>query len=490
MHSSSYQPAPNEGAGYGKAITLLFIAAVIGLAVAIGHVLTVPDAAARFMHAYAVGFAFILSLGIGALFFLLINHLSNSGWPILIRRVVESMALNLILVAVLFLPIAGSILMNDGSLFIWAQPDDQLLMHPYNPYHEGMTQAQNQETNAEVAHTEIAQGATEQSPASTEAKGEATGHDTSARRISRTVMAEQGIAKVHTGPEEAGPEHDHVIVGKRGYLNAPFFLARWVFYFVFWGFLGWYYWSQSVKQDTTGDHKITMRLHHIAGPSMLLFGLTLTLAAFDLIMSIEAHFYSTIFGVYYFGGCMVGFFAFMILFLNYLQKAGRLSDNVNTEHYHDLGKYLFGFIFFWTYIAFSQYILIWYASLPEEVFWYHVRGASTQNFGANAWSWVILLLLFGHFAIPFAGLMSRHVKRSRSLLICWAVWMLIMHWVDLVWLIMPAMGTTLHIGLAEIGLSVALLSIFLIGVLYILGRHSIVPLKDPRLHESLAFENA
>ena len=123
----------------------------------------------------------------------------------------------------------------------------------------------------------------------------------------------------------------------------------------------------------SGDANLTLRMERVSYPALLLFAVTITFAAFDWIMSLTPHWYSTIFGVYYFAGAVVGFLAAVILALITLQKTGHLTSTVTLEHYHELGKLLFAFIVFWGYIAFSQYMLIWYANIPEETVWYLPR---------------------------------------------------------------------------------------------------------------------
>lgn len=503
MHSSSYQPATHENKGFGKAITLLLIAGVIGLIAALAHVLLSDAGIKRFMFAYLVGFAFTLSLAIGNLFFVLINHLSNAGWSVLIRRVMEASALNVILLAVLFLPIAGTVALGNGLIYYWAQPDAKVLVHHYDPHgsHGGHGDDHGNSHGDHGDHADHAPASTQERTAVTASADQDEKQPPAHAELHTDTKddhahAEKGHGDDHAAHDDhdahaGGHDIDKVIMGKRGYLNIPFFLIRWVIYFIVWGSIAWFFWSRSVKQDKTGDHTLTEKMHHFAGPCIFLYGLTLTLAAFDLMMSLEAHWFSTMFGVYYFAGSMLATFAFLILFIQVLQKTGRLTPSINTEHYHDLGKFLFGFVFFWSYIAFSQYMLYWYANMPETTFWYHMRGVSTQTNGSNAWTIVALLILFGHFALPFAGLLSRHVKRCRPLLLCWAVWLLFMHWVDMVWVVMPSLtqGKYLTIGLAEVGLTVMMVSIYLCGVLFVLSKNSLVPIKDPRIGESLAFQN-
>ncbi len=217
---------------------------------------------------------------------------------------------------------------------------------------------------------------------------------------------------------------------------------------------------------------------------MIAFALTLSFAAFDLLMSLDPGWYSTIFGVYYFAGAAVGVYALLPLVAFLLQRAGFIRRSVSVEHYHDLGKLLFGFVVFWAYIAFSQYMLQWYANLPEETHWFVVR----QQHG---WGWVGLALVFGQFLIPFAALLSRAPKRRPRFLAAVAAWVLAMHWVDLYWLVMPAASPgspALHV--VDVTVLLGLVSLLVAAAAFLARGRALVPEGDPRLEESLAFENA
>ena len=171
-------------------------------------------------------------------------------------------------------------------------------------------------------------------------------------------------------------------------------------------------------------------MERISAPGMILFAFTITLAAVDLIMSLNPHWYSTMIGVYLFSDAVLSGFAAIALLALVLQSCGLLRGAVTVEHYQDLGKLTFGFVFFWGYIAFSQYMLIWYANMPEETQFYMPRQI-------GPWVTVSLALIVVHFAIPFAGLMSRHAKRTLPVFAFWLVWVLAAHAFDLFWLIMP-----------------------------------------------------
>ncbi|MGD9765305.1 MAG: quinol:cytochrome C oxidoreductase [Candidatus Binatia bacterium] len=274
-----------------------------------------------------------------------------------------------------------------------------------------------------------------------------------------------------------------VLQGKSAYLNEGFFLARALFYLVSWCALAVYFSRQSQLQDETGDERITRRLQAVAAPGLILFALTVTFAAIDWIMSLEPEWYSTIFGVYYFTGSVLASFAFLVLAIAWIRARGRLGGIVTIEHIHDLGKLLFGFTVFWAYIAFSQYFLIWYGNIPEETAYYMHRSH-------GSWAAMGKVLIFGHFVVPFFFLMPRAVKRSVPLLVSAAVWLLIMHFADVYWCVMPVYSADgARVGAVDVAALLAVGGFFMAAFGWISSRRALVPVGDPRLEESLSFEN-
>jgi hypothetical protein len=278
-------------------------------------------------------------------------------------------------------------------------------------------------------------------------------------------------------------EHDALIAGKAPFLNSGFFIGRAVFYFLCWSLLALWYRNASVRQDSSGDPGITRRLTAFAGPGIIVFALTVTFAAFDWLMSLDPHWYSTIYGVYFFAGCLVGAFAFLILVAVSMNRSGQLRGVVTVEHFHDLGKLLFAFTVFWSYIAFSQFFLIWYGNIPEETAWYLHRME-------GSWRTLTMLLAVGHFFVPFFFLMPRTIKRRTGWLTLGAVWMAAMHLVDVYWLVMPSLH---HEGVQPSWMDLTTLlavgGLFLAGFGWALRAGAVVPLRDPRLIESLSFQN-
>jgi hypothetical protein len=279
-------------------------------------------------------------------------------------------------------------------------------------------------------------------------------------------------------------------VPDRGWYYTPLvFVIRWFIYLGIWSAMGLFFWRSSVGQDRTHDYRGTVRAETLAGPFTLLFGLTVILAAWDLIVSMDPQWSSTIFSIYYFAGGVVGALSGIILLVLGLQRRQILTPAIGHSHHLDLGRLLFAFIFFWAYIAYSQYMLLWYANMPQTTGWLRVRGMTTVPADVNAWSAIALVLLFGHFLIPFAFLMSRHVKGNTKLLAAGAAWMLAMHWLDLLWVIMPQIGTQLSLGGIEVGLTLAVSAIFALAIVRKLGSCNLVPLGDPRARISASHES-
>jgi len=239
----------------------------------------------------------------------------------------------------------------------------------------------------------------------------------------------------------------------------------------------------SVRQDASGDKRLTLSMEATSTAALILFAFTVTFFAFDFLMSLTPHWASTIFGVYFFAGCILGFFALMTILALSVQRAGLLLQAITVEHYHDLGKLIFAFTVFWAYIGFSQYMLMWYANLPEETFWYAARQT-------GSWTYWSLLLLFGHFIVPFLALLSRNAKRRKPLLAIGACWMLAMQWADVYWIVMPAKSPgRVPLSLIDLALLIGMGGVFFAFVVHRLSAASLIPTQDPRLAESLGFEN-
>jgi hypothetical protein len=292
-----------------------------------------------------------------------------------------------------------------------------------------------------------------------------------------------GRHELYSWTDPAEVEKNPLLKGKSGYLNETFFAIRAIFYFISWGGMAAYFSARSQKQDETGDEGITRRLQAVAAPGIIVFSLTLTMAAVDWMMSLDPEWYSTMFGVYYFAGSILAAFAFVVVAIAFIQARGRLVGVVTVEHLHDFGKLLFAFTVFWTYIAFCQYFLIWYGNIPEETSYF-------MNRSLGSWPAIGKALIVGHFVIPFFFLMPRAMKRSQALLVAGASWLLAMHFMDLYWCVMPVhLREGARFGAMDAATMLAVGGFFIAVFGWVSSRRSLVPVRDPRLRESLSFEN-
>lgn len=366
---------------------LFFVALVAWAAAATGFATNRQ----RFFESWLVGIVFAVTIALGALFFVMIQHLTNSVWSLTVRRVMENIMATLPAAALLFLPVLAGM----HGLYPWTH------------------------------------------------------------------------------------EQDAAIRAKSAFLNQPFFIARAAVYFAIWGFFAW-----KLRRDSVGrDEGKTTYPAKWSAPGLPLLFITGTLASFDWIMSLDPHWYSTIFGVYVLSGGALAFMAALILTCLALRRAGILDDAIHIEHYHDLGKWLFGLTIFWAYIAFSQYLLIWYANIPEETIWFkHRLQGSWRPFSA--------VLLFGHFILPFVLLLARAGKRNLSLLAFASVWILVMHLVDVYWMIMPAIhehGSAVH--WLDVAAPAAVLSALTLVFWWRMKSAPVAPVGDPQFDEALEFQN-
>jgi len=289
---------------------------------------------------------------------------------------------------------------------------------------------------------------------------------------------------------------------KLGWLSPGFFAVRYAIYGVVLTGISWYFAKKSREQDESGDPKISDRLRAASGPAMILYSFVVCMLAFDVQMSMAPKWYSTIFGVGYWASGCVGAFSVLALIVLWVQRNGRLVHSINEEHYHDIGKWMFSFTFFWAYTAFSQFMLQWYGNMPEETVWYKYR-----MFGD--WQWVSIAILVGYWAFPFVFLMSRWTKRVVPALVFFAVWQIVFTWLNMYWNVMPSYDWTPafhgnvtltegplmgplaehHVGLSAVDFTtwLALCGVMLVGI----GRHltgNLIPTKDPTLGMSLAHE--
>ncbi len=386
----------------GSARLWLLPAGIGAAALTMTSVTWVTDAP-QFYISYLIGWTFCLSVAVGGLFFVLIQHLTKAYWSVVIRRISEALIWSFPLLAVLSIPI----LLGMHDLYHWTHHD---LFDP-----------------------------------------------TSAT-------------------------YDPILAGKEAYLNTPFFLVRFGAYFLIWSYLAYRLYTLSLRQDVDPDPTIPVQQRKVSAWGLAVTAVTTSFASFDILMSLDPHWFSTIFGVYFFGGSFLSIMAFTVLIAMLLRRNGMLKDVISVEHYQDLGKFMFGFIVFWAYIAFSQYMLIWYANIPEETQFYRHRFE-------NGWGTYSAVLLIAHFLIPFVALISRPAKRTLPVLGFMSVWILFMHWFDFFWIAMPTQADYAGIHLVDFTAFIGLFGILVASVMYRLSRHSLVPRNDPQLSKSLHFTN-
>ena len=404
VHSSPSGPdAAYLGPGRAARLRNVGLAiAGVGLALSAGAFFVDPS---RFIRGYLVGFFWTLTIALGALIFVILQHLTKAGWSVAPRRSAEWLASGLQWSWLLFIPVA---LLAPRLFGHWMGVD----------WH---------------------------------------------------------------GNKD--------LTAKHAFLNVPFFAVRAVIYFGLWFFLSRAYVKTSRKQDETGDPALTRRMQLWSGPAAYFFGFSITFAGFDWLMSLDPYWFSTIFGIYIISGCIVSGVAAIALIQVGLQRAKVLNRVSTEEHRHDLGKLLFGFTIFWAYIAFSQFFLIWYANIPEETSWF-IHRWFTESGLHSGWMLWSLALLFLQFWVPFFLLLSRHPKRSYAWLTVGAIIVLVAHYIDIYWLVMPTFYQTsaayswMDLGglLVPAGALVAWLGVRA-------ARDPVYPLKDPRLAEAMAFVN-
>ncbi|MBF0431080.1 MAG: quinol:cytochrome C oxidoreductase [Fibrobacteria bacterium] len=383
-------------AGKGKAIFLI----VTALGAAASAVALMMDAR-QFAFSYLTAFCFFLSISLGGLAFVLLQHLTRAGWSVVVRRIAENITANLMWMGVLIIPLLA---VGIHTLFHWS-------------------------------HAEAV-------------------------------------------------AHDPIMQAKASYFNLIFFISRTVVFFAIWAILAWWLLKKSVVQDTSGDKAITLSLQKWSTLGIILYAASETFFSFDWIMSLNPHWFSTIFGVYYFSCSAVAIYSMIIMVAYLLQKKGYVKDAITVEHYHDLGKLLFGFNAFWAYIAYCQFLLIWYGNLGEETPFFHLRAE-------GSWKTLSVAMIFIHFVIPFFYFISRIVKRNLLALFVVAVWLFFANYLDIYWLIMPNINTKgMHITLGDVGSFLFIGGLFFYFLLKRMEKSSLIPQKDPRLPESLKFTNA
>ena len=417
-------PIVSLNEGYVRTIPVALIVGAIGIGIALFMSWGSSDGMKRFMHIYLSCFCYVLSISVGCLFFVTIMHLTRAGWSVTVRRIAELWAMCAFPMFLLFLPILIPVLMGDDTIYTWNSGG-------FSDMH------------ADAA----------------------------------------GRAAIDAKPLADRPP---IEVLKAKFLNKGFFSIRVLAYFLVWGGMAWFFLSNSLKQDESGDKKLTAKMQAFSAPLMILFAVSVVFASFDLEMSLSPLWFSTMFPVYFFAGAFLSALCTIMLTGFWLQRTGRVTDEITKEHYHDLGKLMQGFVIFWGYIGFSQFLLIWYANIPEETFWYQLR------INEPGWRGLSIFLVAGHLFIPFFLLMGRGLRRNKTMLTISACLILVMHWVDHYWLVMAQMNwqakTFTFSGagiLMDISCAIGMIAVYIALFCLVTRNRPLVPLKDPRLGEAL-----
>jgi hypothetical protein len=374
---------------------ILALLGLIGLGLSVVGAFVSPH---QFSFSWLFAFAFFFTLIAGSFFWIIVHHVTDAEWSVVVRRQLENLAMLMPLMAVFFIPIV----LFRHHLYEWMN---------------------------------------------------------------------------------VPPGHDPILDSKRAYLNWNFFLVRSIFYFVFFTVATLLFRRFSIRQDRDGNPGYTLKLRKVAFVSLPLFGFSLTFGAYDWLLGIDYHWFSTMWGVYIFAGAAGSSMSLLVLVMAALQKAGYLRETVTTEHYHIMGKWMLSFTVFWAYIGFSQYMLIWYANMPEETEYFIRRNT-------ESWNALSLFLVIGRFFIPFAILLLRAPKKKPQKLCLIAGWIVFMQMVDLYIVILPALhGAGVLVSVWDFMPLLGMGATLAFFYLRIAAKSSLFPNRDPRLLESLRIIN-
>lgn len=389
----------NQGGGTSgidrlrRGATRAMMVGLLGLVALVGGGVGDPD---QFFRSYLPAYVFVFGLALGSLALLMLQHMTGGAWGMMIRRLLEAASRTLVLIAVMFVPIALGL----RRLFVWAIPE---------------------------------------------------------------LVA-----------------NDAVLQEKVPYLNAGFFVGRAAFYFAIWITFAYCLSRWSAAQDVRPPAGDDRRFRVLSGPGLVVYGLTVTFASVDWVMSLDPHWFSTIFGLLLMVGQALSALAFAVAVLAAVADDDPFRDRLNPTHFHDLGKLLFALVLLWAYLSFSQFLIIWSGNLPEEIPWFveRLRGG---------WQYAALVILVGHFFLPFLLLLSRDLKKNRRALATMALVILAMRFVDTYWLIAPAFpreGFPVHwmdlAAIAGVG------GLWLAVYLRLLQGRERLPMNDPYFNEAVA----
>ena len=276
---------------------------------------------------------------------------------------------------------------------------------------------------------------------------------------------------------------DKILQGKAPYLNVTFFVVRTFVFIGLWSLFYWMMTRNSRKQDETKDQTLTKKNIRLGAIFIPVFALSITFTAIDFMMSLEPHWFSTIYGVYYFAGTVVAALAAITIAVIKLKEKGYFSPWMTDDHLFSLGALMFAFINFWAYIAFSQFMLIWYADLPEETFWYLIRWE-------GGWVFISILLIIAHFFVPYFALLTQPSKMNPKRLKFIAIWLLFAHLLDIFWLVMPNMGSMKNgyvFSWIDLVFPIAGTGLVILVFAFAAKKANLIPIGDPKLKRGIYF---
>jgi hypothetical protein len=288
-----------------------------------------------------------------------------------------------------------------------------------------------------------------------------------------------GLRDLYPWTDTAMVAEDPILREKAIYLNTPFFLARAAVCFAVWIGLALWLTRWSAQQDRTGDPALAVRMRNTSAIGMVLYFITMTVASIDWAMSLEPHWFSTMYGFLFVIGQGLMGLSIAIVVARRLSREAPMSGVFNAGHFHDFGKLLFAFTMVWAYLSFSQFLIIWSANLPEEIPWY-------QHRTSHGWEYIGLALVAFHFAVPFIVLLSRRSKRNAAILAGMALWLIVARFLDLFFMIGPEAYTSgLGFHWLDVAAAVGLGGVWVALFLSNLRSRPLLPLRDAGLENAL-----
>jgi len=406
-----------------------------------------------FAYSWVFAFMFFISLTLGGAFWMILHHVTNSGWGVSVRRLMENLGFVFPFFAIIALPLLVPSVQND--LYEWMDLHREAMVHD----------------------------------------AENGGHAASSYGNAKHALHLKPALNVATGEE---PDHvSHLLYVKSWYMNLPFWLSRVIGFFVLLGGGIYLLRKISIAQDTDPNHGVErlIKARKLSCIVMPIFAVVATFIALDFMMALDYKWFSTMYGVYFFAGCALNSMAVLILTLTWLRSKGYLQVVTSKEHYHIMGKLMHAFVIFWAYVSFAQFMLIWYANITEETSYFLLRNSDQW------WIWS-LSLPFLHFALPFVLLLPHYAKKVTKIVVPICIYILVMHVVDLYIAVIPERGPSLttaagnpelfvshHAYLGDIVAFLTVGAFFLFLFLRNIGSANLYPNRDPRILESANLHN-